>query len=128
MTPNDPDAAPDGGRLAVTSDPGVVTTPAVDLGGTRLVPGDWVERARCGGHDPELFYPVGTAGPALAQVAEAKAVCSRCPVVGDCLDWALDVGEGHGIWGGTTPEERRYLRQDRGDPARRGVPELRAVT
>lgn len=81
------------------------------IGVVALVPGDWVELAACRGRDPELFYPVGTAGPALRQVAAAKAVCAGCWVVDDCLRWALDEGEPHGIWGGTTPEERRLLRQ-----------------
>lgn len=73
---------------------------------------DWTERAACRGLDPDLFYPVGTTGPALEQVAAAKAICARCPVRDDCLDWALRTGEAHGVWGGTTPEERRYLRRD----------------
>ncbi|MQA84799.1 MAG: WhiB family transcriptional regulator [Streptosporangiales bacterium] len=71
---------------------------------------DWTELAACRGVDPELFYPIGTAGPALEQVAAAKAVCARCPVRDECLEWALRTGEPHGVWGGTTPEERRYLR------------------
>ncbi len=73
-------------------------------------PGGWVERAACRGQDPELFYPEGTSGSALHQVTAAKEVCGRCPVVSACLQWALDVGEAHGIWGGATPEERRALR------------------
>jgi WhiB family redox-sensing transcriptional regulator len=60
--------------------------------------------------DPELFYPVSVAGPAEEQVEEAKQVCAVCPVTADCLSWALRAGEPAGIWGGTTPEERRYLR------------------
>lgn len=76
---------------------------------------DWTERAACRGLDPELFYPIGTAGPALEQVATAKAVCAECPVRAECLDLAMSAGEAHGIWGGTTPEERRFLRWNRRD-------------
>jgi WhiB family redox-sensing transcriptional regulator len=50
------------------------------------------------------------AGPAEEQVEEAKQVCAVCPVTADCLSWALRAGEPAGIWGGTTPDERRYLR------------------
>ena len=42
---------------------------------------DWRHRAICRDEDPELFFPVGTSGPALLQIAEAKTVCRRCPVV-----------------------------------------------
>ncbi len=70
----------------------------------------WTDLAACRGVDPELFYPISTTGPAVDQVAEAKQVCAGCPVTTDCLNWALRAGEPIGIWGGTTPEERRYLR------------------
>ncbi|MGY6019931.1 WhiB family transcriptional regulator [Streptomyces spinosirectus] len=67
----------------------------------------WHERAACLGQDPELFFPVGDRGPALVQIDEAKAVCRRCPVVEQCLRWALNAGQVDGIWGGTTESERR---------------------
>ena len=70
----------------------------------------WTEYAACRGTDPELFYPVSSAGPALEQAARAKAICARCTVRSDCLSWALRAGEPDGVWGGTTPDERRYLR------------------
>lgn len=70
----------------------------------------WTDRAACRGVDPDLFYPVSAAGPALRQVDEAKRVCARCPVASECLAWALRAGEPAGIWGGTTLEERRYMR------------------
>ena len=46
---------------------------------------DWRHRAACRDEDPELFFPVGTSGPALLQITEAKAVCRRCPVNTECL-------------------------------------------
>jgi WhiB family redox-sensing transcriptional regulator len=73
----------------------------------------WTDRAACRepGIDPELFFPVSESGPAVWQVAAAKAVCARCPVTADCLSWAMRAGEADGIWGGTTPGERRTLRR-----------------
>jgi len=50
---------------------------------------DWRHRALCRDEDPELFFPIGTTGPAERQVEEAKAVCRRCAVTSDCLSWAL---------------------------------------
>ncbi|HBW20187.1 MAG TPA: WhiB family transcriptional regulator [Actinobacteria bacterium] len=71
----------------------------------------------CRGEDPELFFPVTAAGPALAQVFAAKAVCFRCAVRAACLSYALVTGQA-GIWGGTTQEERHAMRRPSGLPAR----------
>lgn len=80
---------------------------------------DWCHRAACRGEDPELFFPIGAAGPALVQIARAKQVCARCPVRAACLRFALVTGQDYGIWGGLTEDERRQLdrRGDRGHPA-----------
>ena len=74
---------------------------------------DWVHRARCKDEDPELFFPVGTAGPAASQIAAAKAVCFQCPVRIECLEWAIATGQDSGVWGGMSEEERRALRRAR---------------
>ena len=71
---------------------------------------DWRHFAECREEDPELFFPVGTSGPALQQIAEAKAVCHRCPVSAECLRWALATGQ-VGIWGGLSEDERRALKR-----------------
>jgi WhiB family redox-sensing transcriptional regulator len=52
---------------------------------------------------------VGSRGPALIQIAEAKAVCARCPVLAECRRDALTAHEPFGIWGGLTVEERDAL-------------------
>ncbi|HET9973420.1 MAG TPA: WhiB family transcriptional regulator [Streptosporangiaceae bacterium] len=72
----------------------------------------WRRRAACQGNDPELFFPVGSAGPALAQIAEAKKICARCPVSWECLVFAMTTGQHYGIWGGLTEDERRRLRRE----------------
>jgi WhiB family transcriptional regulator, redox-sensing transcriptional regulator len=74
---------------------------------------DWVHRARCKDEDPELFFPIGTAGPAAAQIAAAKSVCSRCDVRLECLEWAMGTGQEAGVWGGLSEDERRALRRAR---------------
>ena len=71
----------------------------------------WYEYAACRGEDPEMFFPVGTAGPALVQLREAKRVCAGCPVQSICLEWALVAGIDHGVWGGWSEEERRALKR-----------------
>ena len=72
---------------------------------------DWRHRAACLTEDPELFFPIGNSGPALAQVEQAKRVCNRCEVSDICLKWALDTGQDAGVWGGLSEEERRSLKR-----------------
>ncbi|MCW0213186.1 MAG: WhiB family transcriptional regulator [Pseudonocardia sp.] len=71
---------------------------------------DWRTRAACRTENPELFFPVGATGPAPLQEAEAKEVCRGCPVAMPCLEWAMD-HENHGVWGGTSEDERRRIRR-----------------
>lgn len=72
---------------------------------------DWRQGALCREEDPELFFPIGTTGPAATQVADAKAVCRRCPSVDPCLTWALDTAQDAGVWGATSEDERRILKR-----------------
>jgi len=72
---------------------------------------DWRDHARCLDEDPDLFFPIGSTGPAVVQANRAKEICRRCPVVSDCLDWALSNYQDAGVWGGTTEEERRLMRR-----------------
>jgi WhiB family redox-sensing transcriptional regulator len=68
--------------------------------------GTWRFRAECRTADPRLFFP---SSPVVGD--RAKRVCSRCTVRDECLHHALAVGERHGIWGGTTADERQHMRK-----------------
>ncbi|MER8223541.1 WhiB family transcriptional regulator [Streptomyces sp. NPDC094143] len=48
------------------------------------------------------------------EVQAATALCRRCPLVRACLIWALDnpTLTYDGIWGATTPAQRKVLRRD----------------
>jgi WhiB family redox-sensing transcriptional regulator len=81
----------------------------------------WRDRAICRDEDPELFFAVGNSGPALLQIADAKTVCRRCPVVSDCLAWALDTGQESGVAGGLSEDERRALKRNVRAQARSNV-------
>ena len=72
---------------------------------------DWRDDAACRHADPELFFPIGTAGPAAVQVDEAKRVCRDCTVRASCLAWAMSTPAVVGIWGGTTENDRRAIRR-----------------
>ncbi len=72
---------------------------------------DWRHQAACLDEDPELFFPVGTTGPALQQIEDAKLVCQTCGVRDQCLTWALEAGQDHGVWGGMSEDERRAIKR-----------------
>jgi WhiB family redox-sensing transcriptional regulator len=72
---------------------------------------DWRHRSACLDEDPELFFPIGNTGPAILQIEEAKQVCRRCDVQEQCLAWALESGQDHGVWGGMSEDERRALKR-----------------
>lgn len=70
----------------------------------------WLRAAACLDEDEELFFPLGESGAANErQIAQAKAVCARCPVRAECLEFALGNGLDEGVFGGLTPQERRKL-------------------
>ena len=72
---------------------------------------DWRINSACRDTDPDLFFPVGTTGPAIEQIASAKAVCGECDAQTECLEFALATNQDSGVWGGTSEEERRKLRK-----------------
>ena len=82
-------------------------------------PDEWREFAACRDTDPDLFFPVGTTGPAIEQIANAKAVCAECEVAEPCLEFALNTNQDSGIWGGTSEDERRQIRRRRAAARRR---------
>ncbi len=72
---------------------------------------DWRGGAACRDTQPDLFFPVGTTGPAIDQIDAAKTVCCSCAVQPECLEFALATNQDSGVWGGTSEEERRRLRK-----------------
>jgi hypothetical protein len=64
----------------------------------------WRSRGACRRQDPETFFPAPSETPEIA-----LALCRGCDVQGACLAWALDAGDCHGVWGATTPRERRAM-------------------
>lgn len=74
---------------------------------------DWRSQAACSEQDPELFFPIGTTGPAVEQADAAKRICSDCVVREECLEYAIASNQDAGIWGGLTEDERRTLKRAR---------------
>jgi WhiB family transcriptional regulator, redox-sensing transcriptional regulator len=82
---------------------------------------EWWSLGACLSADPDLFFPLSEAGPlGHQQISAAKAVCRDCAVRRQCLEYALAASPIHGVWGGTSEEERRMLtrRQPPNSPPR----------
>jgi WhiB family redox-sensing transcriptional regulator len=80
---------------------------------------EWRSAGACLSADPDLFFPVATGPVAVKQMTMARRICAGCPVRQQCLDFAMRTGETHGVWGGTTPEERIRARRARTQRRRR---------
>lgn len=76
---------------------------------------NWQSFALCAQTDPDAFFPeLGDSNLA------AKSICKVCEVQAVCLDYAVRNNEREGIWGGTTPADRRLIRRRLGLNSRRG--------
>jgi WhiB family redox-sensing transcriptional regulator len=74
-----------------------------------MVLGKWIEEGRCPEVGPEPWFP-----PKGHSDAEAKAICAECEVREQCLAYAIEADEEHGMWGGLNRAERiRVLRTRR---------------
>ena len=76
---------------------------------------EWQAGAACSPSTAELFFPLGNYRDAKQkeQARRAKRICRDCPVVSECLEYALSNNLNEtddGIWGGMTPRERRNLK------------------
>jgi hypothetical protein len=66
---------------------------------------DWMTDAACRGHDPNWWHPAK--GGDNVNTTKAKRICETCPVAVQCLQYALDIGEQTGIWGGVSVNKYR---------------------
>ncbi len=78
----------------------------------------WEDEARCNAYDPEIFF-----APRARSERRAKAICGKCPVTAQCLDYAVASRMDFGVWGGLTGRERRALRAAPSAPPGRLVPQ-----
>lgn len=56
----------------------------------------WWKEAACIGVDETVFFPVRKKKFSV----DAANVCGNCPVLDECLDFALEFKPATGIWGG----------------------------
>ena len=64
----------------------------------------WRRRARCKNVDVDMFFPENG-----ENVTFIRDFCRGCEVAPECLQYALDDHLADGVWGGTTPRERRDI-------------------
>ncbi len=62
-----------------------------------------IEGLCAGISNPDIFF-----SEEVAEQEQAINLCAACPVLDQCLNYALR-NELYGIWGGTTPAERQTL-------------------
>lgn len=72
----------------------------------------WQVDGLCRGNHSYLFFPpsaVERKDDRERREERAKAICRVCPVQGPCLEFAVEIREPYGIWGGLTELERRQV-------------------
>ena len=74
---------------------------------------DWQVRAACRGPQSAVFFPPSRSerrDDKRRREARAKAICGECRVRSECLAYAVEIREQHGIWGGLRESERKLIR------------------
>lgn len=82
----------------------------IGVNGRQFDPMEWRERANCRHVATELFFPERG-----VSVDSAREVCKGCEVREECLEYAMDNNERHGIWGGLSERQRRAMRRETRD-------------
>lgn len=62
----------------------------------------------CISYNTDIFFPEEYND---SDVAQAKSICNSCWIKDKCLSFALNTNEKEGVWGGTTPIERRRIKR-----------------
>lgn len=76
-----------------------------------MPPAVLTDEGACRGTDPEVFFPMGN----HKTLAAAADICAGCDHRQLCLDWAIETGQAHGVYGGLSPE-RRHNRTKEAQP------------
>lgn len=77
----------------------------------------WRHNAKCRGMDTELWFPPRDKAKYKKIATISKATCygkdglPECPVRKQCLLYADNMDEQHGIWGGMSHRERNALKR-----------------
>lgn len=89
----------------------------MDVVSVQRIDDSWQPKAACRGPQATIFYPpsaVERKEDKDLREARAKSICATCSVKQPCLEYALDIKEQHGVWGGLNELERKALLTRRG--------------
>jgi|GEM_PF-325345 len=73
---------------------------------------EWQTRSACDSSTQGVFFIPGAFERKAEKIARekiAKSICQSCPVMRECLSYALEKKVKHGVWGGLNEKERRRL-------------------
>ncbi|HPB45000.1 MAG: WhiB family transcriptional regulator [Microthrixaceae bacterium] len=81
--------------------------------GTDYSDTSWMSQGNCSHRDPAMFFPSDGVGVEIARKA-----CQGCPVIAECLEYAISERIDHGVWGGCSERERRRIIRARAQAAK----------
>lgn len=86
------------------------TPPAFSLDIHRF---EWMDSANCKGKT-HLMFP--REHKDITYIQPARAVCAECPVIKECLEYALEFppADMHGVWAGLTSRQLAVEQKKRG--------------
>lgn len=69
----------------------------------------WMEQALCAQTGPAdfMWFP----DKSERAYSDARRTCAACMVKRSCLEYALDIDDQWGMYGGLTPNERKQLKR-----------------
>jgi WhiB family redox-sensing transcriptional regulator len=71
------------------------------------------EAPLCASVGGDFWFPEKEAGSSNStEMLMAKSICGRCSHKAECAEWGIQ-NESHGIWGGITEGERKFIRRQR---------------
>jgi WhiB family redox-sensing transcriptional regulator len=79
-----------------------------------FIPEEWMEDSKCltltVDEADRLFFPPDTnANWPAKRFCHGKTDDKPCPVIGECLSYAIRTDTNFGVWGGESPRDRRKM-------------------
>ena len=71
---------------------------------------NWLDQAACLGKGSDLFFTDPTSHENKKVISKAKTFCKSCPVVAECLQYAINNDERFGVWGSFSAKERSTIK------------------